>query len=308
MNWRKTIFDNYKAKLALFFMAVFLWFFVVSSREYLHSMRIPVTAISKPSNRVLLSALPALAEVRFRGKGTSLLLLGLFGNPHLNVDLSSPSYNFTLNPGVDQVDWNPAIEVQVVDVLWPDTIQIQMDDLIKRRVPVKPALTLKPASDYSQVTPFQVTPDSVTVTGARSKVQRLDYVLTQSKILEDVTDGIRVEMPLMAPPGSKLEFDPDIVKVRVLVEKVIEKQFSAIPIEITGLPRGMGAVATPDHASIRLRGASSRLDSLMREDVTITVNATVPEGHGYPLQVALPDCVSLAEINPVFVSLVLSKL
>ena len=95
--------------------------------------------------------------------------------------------------------------------------------------------------------------------------------------------------------------------MRVLVEKVIEKQFSLIPIEVTGLPRGMEAVATPDHASIRLRGAFSRLDSFRREDVTISVNAALPEDRGYPLKVALPDCVSLAEINPAFVTLIFSN-
>jgi hypothetical protein len=308
MNWRKTFFDNYKAKLALFLMAAFLWFFVVSSREYLQAVRIPVSTISMPSNRVLLSDLPPWAEVRFRGKGTSLLLLGLFGNPHLNVDLSSSSYNYILSPSVDQVEWNPAIEVQVVDVLWPDTIQIQIDDLIKRRLKVRPELIVKPAPDFAQVTPLQVTPDSVTVFGARSTVQRLNYALTHDKVIEDVTDGLSIELPLIAPPGSKIDFDPVTVNVRVLIEKVIEKQFSSIPIEVTGLPRGMEAVATPDHASIRLRGAISRLDSLMREDVTITVNAALQEVRGYPLKVALPDCVNLAEINPAYVTLVLSKL
>jgi hypothetical protein len=308
MNWRKTIFDNYKAKLALLLMAAFLWFFVVSSREYLQAVRVPVAAVSLPVSRVLLSDLPPWAEVRFRGKGTSLLLLGLFGNPHLNIDLSSPSYAYTLNSSVDQVDWNPAIEVQVVDVLWPDTIQIQMDDLAKRRLPVKPDLILKPAPDFTQVTPFKVTPDSVTVSGARSIVRRLDFAHTQNKIIEDVTDGLRLDLPLAAPPGSKLEFNPTAVNVRVLVEKVIEKQFSSIPIEITGLPQGLEAIATPDHASVRLRGAISRLDSLERQDVTITVNAALPAGHGYPLNVALPDCVNLTEINPAYVTLVISKL
>jgi hypothetical protein len=128
MTWRRVFFDNYKAKLALFLMAAFMWFFVVSSRDYVETVKIPVRVINLPQNRVLLQPLPTQAQVRFRGKGTSLLLLGLFGDPHLDVDLSHPNYVYYFRPGLDQVDWSPAIEVQPLDILLPDTIFVQMEE------------------------------------------------------------------------------------------------------------------------------------------------------------------------------------
>jgi hypothetical protein len=128
MNWRRLLFENYQAKIALFLMALFLWFFVVSSREYVQVMRVPVRALNLPGDRALMDKLPAYAEVRFRGKGTSLLLLELFGEPHLNVDLSSPSYFYWILPGLDQVDWSPAIEAQALEIVSPDTIWVSTEE------------------------------------------------------------------------------------------------------------------------------------------------------------------------------------
>lgn len=227
MNWRKIFFENYKAKIALFLMAVFLWFFVVSSREYVQVLNVPVRGVNLPANRVLLVDLPRMAQVRFQGKGTSLLLLSLFGEPHLDVDLSTPGYSYLLHPGLDEVDWSPAIEVQALDIVSPDTLYVQMDDVIKKRLKVRPLLTVKPADGYAIVAPLKVVPDSVTATGARSILQRMDDAPTQSRILDDVTDALKLNLGVVAPAHSGVTYDPPSVNVMVDVERAVEKQAGA---------------------------------------------------------------------------------
>ena len=128
MTWRTLIFENYKAKIALFLMAVFMWFFVVSHREYIQVMKVPVRAVNLSSGRMLRRGLPPFAEVRFRGRGTSLLLLSLFGDPSLKLDLSLPGDFHVIHPSLELVDWSSAIEVQALDVVSPDSILVELEN------------------------------------------------------------------------------------------------------------------------------------------------------------------------------------
>ena len=85
MNWRRLLFENYGAKLALLLMAVFLWFFVVTSREYHHVLNVPINLVGMKEDKVYLETPASTARVNFKGKGTSLLLLSLFTILFLNA-------------------------------------------------------------------------------------------------------------------------------------------------------------------------------------------------------------------------------
>jgi len=128
MFWRSIIFQNYRAKIALLLMAVFLWFFVVSSKEYVQVLRVPVCTLNLQPDKVFLKAPPTYAQVRFRGRGTSLILLALFGDAHINLDLAAAKSSQNFHLTLDQVHWASSIDVQAMEIVPPDTIRIQLGD------------------------------------------------------------------------------------------------------------------------------------------------------------------------------------
>ena len=128
MRWREIIFSHTRAKIAIFCMAVFLWLFVATSKEYMHALRVPIHTENLPGDKVFLQAPPPYAEVRFRGRGTSLILLGLIGDPHIDLNLAGLTFPYVLHLTVTQVHWASSIDAQALEIVEPDSISIQLGD------------------------------------------------------------------------------------------------------------------------------------------------------------------------------------
>ncbi len=128
MRWREIPFSHPRAKIAIFCMAIFLWFFVASSKQYVHVLHVPIHTVNLPEDKVFLQAPPPYAEVRFRGRGTSLILLGLFGDPHIDLNLSGLTSPFVMHLAVAQVRWASSIDVQALEIVQPDTVNIHLGD------------------------------------------------------------------------------------------------------------------------------------------------------------------------------------
>jgi hypothetical protein len=128
MRWREIIFSHSRAKIAIFCMAVFLWFFVVSSKQYVDVLHVPIHTVNLPEDKVFLQAPPPYAEVRFRGRGTSLILLDLFGDAHIDLNLAGLVSPYVLQLTVAQVHWASGIEAQPVEIVQPDSIEILLGD------------------------------------------------------------------------------------------------------------------------------------------------------------------------------------
>ena len=128
MRWREIIFSHSRAKIAIFCMAVFLWFFVASSKQYMEVLHIPIHTVNLPEGKVFLQAPPPYAEVRFRGRGTSLILLDLFGDAHIDLNLSGLTSPYFFHLTVAHVHWASGIDVQALEIVQPDSLEILLDD------------------------------------------------------------------------------------------------------------------------------------------------------------------------------------
>ena len=128
MRWREILFSHVRAKIAIFCVAVFLWFFVASSKQYMDILRVPIHTENLPEEKVFLQAPPPYAEVRFRGRGTSLILLDLFGDAHIDLNLTGLTSPYVFHLTVAQVHWAPGIDVQALEIVQPDSLEILLGD------------------------------------------------------------------------------------------------------------------------------------------------------------------------------------
>lgn len=300
MNWRRFFFENYTAKLALLLMAIFLWFFVVTSREYDQMMSVPLRLTNLKEEKVLLEDPPATAEVRFRGKGTSLLLLGLFGDVHLNLSLSTISYYYDYPTRLDQVKWAPGISVQLVEIINPDTVHIRLDDEVERSVQVKPMLSVLPADEHILIGSFQCAPDTVLVRGPKSIVEDLKYIPTQVKSVENATGSVNSKLDLIPPEGASVSLEPSEVRVSVKVEKVRTKEILEVPVNVIHCLPDKPGYSEPASVNIKVKGAKSLLEDLSRENIMISVSArSEPDSARAPIPIVhLPEGIELVELIP----------
>lgn len=300
MNWRNFFLKNFTAKLALLSMAVFLWFFVVTSREYDQILSVPINLINLKEDKVFLEIPPGTAEVRFHGKGTSLLLLSLFGDAHitLNLETISSYYNFPLR--LEYVEWATDISVQPMEILRPDTVRIQLDDEIIIKVKVQPMLTVTPADDHILFGKLECVPDSVTLRGPKSILHDLNVVSTNVKSFQDATGNISRRLDLILPEGNSISADVTAVKATVKVEKIITKEITDVPVNVINCLPDKPGYSEPPTVNIKVKGAKSLLTDLRRDNLMVSVNAQEPptsSGVSTPV-VYLPGTVELIEISP----------
>jgi YbbR domain-containing protein len=299
MEWKQIFIENYKVKLALFVMAVFLWFFVVSSREYVQVMKVPLRVVNLPDEKLFLEEPPSTVQVRFRGKGTSLILLYIFGDVHLSLDLLNVKYSFDYPLRIDQVEWATGLDVQILDIVYPDTVKIRLDDKLERKLAVKPLLLVIPAEGYIQFGDPAVEPDSVKAIGAKSELEKMEYALTQARTVEGATNSFNIKLPLSAQSLRTVRFDPAVVNLTVNIEKTAEREISALPVRVKG-NYSFPIRVQPPEVSIRVRGAASLLNRLTEQDIPVNVEISraTPDSAALIPIVNLPRGVTLLEMKP----------
>jgi hypothetical protein len=300
MNWRNFFLKNYTAKLALLLMAVFLWFFVVTSREYDQILSVPIKLINLRESKVFLEIPPSSAEVRFHGKGTSLLLLSLFGDSHIDLSLETINHFYDFPLRLEYVEWSTGVNVQAVEILHPDTVHIRLDEEIVITARVQSMLTVTPAEGYTKIGNPVCTPDSVTLTGPQSMLEDLKVINTTVKAITDADGNITQKLDLVLPGGNLIHSDATTVRTTVKVDKIIEKQLTEVPVNVVNCLPDKPGRAEPPTINLTIRGAKSLLADLNRDNLMVSVSAQEPltsSGVLTPM-VYLPESVQLIEMTP----------
>lgn len=300
MNWRDIFFKNYQAKTALLLMAIFLWLFVVTSRDYTQILNVPIELINLKENKVFLNNPPQSAQVRFHGKGRSLLILSLFGDAHFKVDISSINYYYNYPLRLEQLQWASGIDVTAMEIIAPDTIHIRIDDVIERTLKVKPMLTVTPAKKYIITQRTQTMPDTVVIRGAKSVLEDLKYVPTEAKSIAKATGPVNVVLNVIVPDKGIVSVEPNVVRAVVQVEKIETRTLNNVPVQVIHCEPDKPGIAVPGTVTIKVIGAASLLKEMDRNSVLISVSAkgTPSEAGGFRPVVHLPENVELVEMIP----------
>ncbi len=300
---------NFRVKIVAFFMALFLWFYVVTENTYQYEMEVPVRITNLDPDRALLTPLPQKAVVRLEGSGKALIGLLIGGEVWIAADLAGVKRNkvWRLSPG-DVVVGRAGGRIRVVEVVSPDTVRVELDIAQTRHVPVRPEIELLPAPGYTVVSGPLARPDSVTVRGPRAVVRKLREVTTARRRYEDVKGDFSVELPV--EPVPLVSITPPRVHVVAKIEELMEKAFSQMPVEVEHVPDGLRGVAVPPSVFLVLQGGISRMAELDRRMVRVFVDYRRPvrgAAREYEVQVDAPPGVSVQRVEPTRVRVILEK-
>lgn len=180
---------NLGVKVISFLFAILLWLFVMNlgSADTLtgdQTLTIPLVASGVPQNMVLMTRLPSV-RVRLQGINPSANIKDLYAQ----VDLSSGA------PGEHTyvIKVNAPTGTNVVDKQ-PDSLQLTLDTVQEKTVPVDIVVTGNPADGYQLGTPF-AKPSAVNVRGPSSILGVLDKVTVEISAT-GANDTIQASRPL----------------------------------------------------------------------------------------------------------------
>ncbi len=194
-------------KLLAVLIAVVLWVQVHGQGVGSISMDVPLQVQGLPTNMVIVNDLPDHVRITVSGLQTRLASLDR-ASVHVPLDASD-----LREPGVVE----RALEVSAirlppgltVEKVQPDRVQLQVDRVVRRVVPVRPKLELEPGWRALEVT---VTPASATLTGPEVWLDALSDVSTAAVHPEAKPGPFEARVGVVTPAGKAIRLaDPGAV-------------------------------------------------------------------------------------------------
>jgi len=241
------------------------------------------------------NSLPEMARVRLRAPKLSLLANDFLGVPlgEVHMDLT----NFEPGPTVLYVlkDSDVRAEAEVVTMLPPVRLPLQIDWYDERPLPVRVPLQGQLAQDLMLAGPIGVEPGTVLVSGPRRFFAGVDSVLTEPVDLTDLNQSLSNDVPVINP-SPVLSMGFDAVHVTVPVSRVDERIVANVPVVAARPDAGI----SPPVCDVLVRGPADSVATLSPAQLRVTVPAEGLGGgvHQVTGEVHHPGWVMAVRLDP----------
>jgi YbbR domain-containing protein len=240
-------FSNAEKALVIFaayIIAIGLWVMVNLDNEFNLNLKLTVSTGEIAEGLALVSPLPETVDVSVSGVGWNLL--NLYNSPPEVLVNLADDY-------VDMTDQVSAVvsgyqNINLIRVQ-PTILNVDVEQRITKKVPVVLNLELEFESQFNLVGKPVIRPDSVTISGAISRVQSIESWPTQVYTSENIRETLNATIPLESP-SEVIEISNQSVSVTARVSEYTEGELR-LPLRIRGLPRGVEVVFNPATITVR---------------------------------------------------------
>ncbi|MEA3499834.1 MAG: YbbR-like domain-containing protein [Candidatus Marinimicrobia bacterium] len=307
---------NILSKIVALLMAIVLWIFIVSGFEYTILLEIPIEEYNPISNKILKSNIPEKVSVRLYGSGRSLMIAKYFERAKLILDISLIDKNgglalneyFTEHPDCIYL---PKKNIKLLDIVYPDSIDIQLDEKISKKIQVRlnSKIELKPGYTFSES--ITMSKDRINVSGPKSIIDNLDTIDTEQLLLGDVDMSVNKEIELVNPRPELLKLESKTIRVKGKVEIIGEKNISDIIVQGKNIPQNFKVRFVPKTVSLNVIGGNDQIQDLTSREFKVIFDYSkqwMPNKIYYKPIVIIPDnVIKYKEIIPKNIEVIFEK-
>lgn len=285
--------------IASVIFAVILWGSISLSDSYYTNIEVKLTLTNFPEGYTTGSQLPENIKLRVRGQGWRLVSINVGPETEFRVSVGGDSgrQNISLYNYLESNRWLLS-DVDIMN-LYPDSLNFFVERVISKKLPVVSGLELDFKPGYGLASEIKLNPDSVIVKGPLSYLRVRKEINTNSIPLGLLDSRTSTEVNLDNIPG--FEYSTNLVDVVLDVQRIVDKQFENISVDVSNIPSGREVVLLPNKININIRGGIEILGKLMPEQfhayvkyqtlVQDTTGSVVPE-------IILPKNVALQFSKP----------
>ena len=310
------------ARLGAFGLAIFLWLFVVSNNNYSTIINIPIEVRNlNERKKAYKKEIPQIAKVRFKGKGRSiiksLILKDFVKDFKLVIDLDriSEEYNFFLNDYYNRYPQKVSIpstfELQYVEVIYPDSIHISLDEYMVKNVPVKSNIVINPSPGYIKIGKPILDSSLVTIAGAKNAVQSIEYIYTANDTFNNIDMPINAQVSLETINNTLIEYSFLKLSYFQDIQPISERIISGVPVTIKNNLKGLVVRKNPSTVSLTIVGGLDYISDIQPTDISVTIDFTYqwsPKMQFYEPRVVVPDeILSWKDLTPRNIELAVAK-
>ncbi len=307
----KLISKDWGLKLASLILAVGLWYYAVGEEgiEVRRSIPLEIQLANEHVSILNTSAKNVWVTLLVpRGLLSDLASKEIKAVHKMGVEVNtSGDYSFRLETRDVNIT-TPQVRVLKVE---PDTIKVSVDELIVQKLKIQPDFVGEPAFGYKvQENEMKLDPTAILVEGPKGKLEKLEAILTTKLDLIGRIRSFRRTVELSLPSYVKSLGETTVDVYVPIKEEFGEKEFDKIPLKIMSVP-GSTIKVEPESSvvSFVLKGSQLSLEKLEPESMLAFLDPTGLEvgEQSVPIQIVLPDDVTLKEDVYVKVSLAVSS-
>lgn len=271
-----------------------LWLTFTLQEQKTVTLSLPTEIVNLPDDRGLETVPPTTVRVRAEGEG--LQLLWLYSNPP-TVPLDASRETVALQEVISLPD-----NVRIVNVN-PRQVQLQTGPLVTRLMPVRSRVDIELAPAHELLDEPELEPDSITVSGAQTVLDRLEAWPTERRTIEDLRDTLTTRISLADTLRPLVQRDRDFVTLTARAGKFAEDT-RQIEVEVTGVPSDQNVVALePSTIRVRYRVLFNQLFEAQRAPdffATVSYDQVRRDTTGYVQpRVHLPSDLIIRDPEPI---------
>ncbi|MDQ3108408.1 MAG: hypothetical protein M3R17_00810 [Bacteroidota bacterium] len=238
------------------FIAGLFWLLHSLSKEYIITIRVPVSYSHLPEQKMIAVDLPDSVNAEVIGSGFTILAFQLTNaSTPLDLDarqsrsLGNGDFALATYSHSERIEGAIGHGLKILRVM-PDTIVLSFEGRAEKRIPVRPRVTVKCAPMFRLGDSIKTIPSYVTVSGAEALVKRISYIETEPKTYSGLNKAVNEQVNLVLPPDLRqLTVSSPKVNLIVPVGQYTEKKFS-IPVEPINVPPNVVLKTFPDKVDV----------------------------------------------------------
>lgn len=293
--------NNIRPLASSIILSLILWFVVTTSKEYTHYITVPLEIKRLPPNKTLLNYVPEFAKIEIKGIGQSLLALNFYDvSFSLELPQTSQSGQVKLKEYINFLDLPPHLGLEVVEIIEPVYINLELDDLVEIKKPVKLYGDIKTEAGYTLNT-INFDLDSVLVSGPQRRVDTLRFIQTEKLAGKPYKQSFVKNIGLASPAPGLIRLAPPDVNVEIDIQRLAEMMVYDVPIQIINVPSYLQANAVPSVLMLRIKGGEKILRELQPGQIVAEIdfnNSFKPEREEYAARIITPEKITWLESIP----------
>ena len=266
--------------LGSFSLSLILWIFVVSKDEYTMVLELPIEARNLNVQKALKKEVPSSAKVRLMGTGRDLFksfLLKNFAGFKLVLDLEgiSKEYEFVLNDYFEKYPQKVVLplnyNVSFVEVIYPNRVNISLDEYLVKNVPIISNLHVKPAPGYIQVGASSINPNEIQIAGPKKDLALINHVETVFDTVVGITSFYNNSIKIQSL-GRLINLSYKEVILNIDIQNISERIIADIPVTVINRPDKIRVFPSPQTVSLTVVGGLERIANLNASEIQIIID------------------------------------
>lgn len=276
---KKIFTTDIQIKLGSAFLAILLWFFVVTDIEYFFDLEIPLRVDGLSEDRALNNELPELVTAKFRGKGHTLLWANMtmpLSETGLVLDLTKSKnteiyyLNEYFRDHPEKLILPRDYKLELLHVVNPESIWVSLERMAEKELNVNVQTTIEPALGYMLVGDVKVQPTQVKVRGPASLLQNLNSISVPPFQVSGVDADVSVSLPIALEPAQLYNLDTSAITLTADIQSIGSVEFMNIPIRLENVPKNVEISVIPQMIGLEAEGGLDRLLELNPEDFIVS--------------------------------------